>query len=325
MSKNKKLKVVLIAGGNGSANSLVALKRFTYQYINLKAIVPMSDSGGSSGKLRKELRVLPPGDILRAILALSETDYLILKKIFYQTRFENLGRLSKHNLGNLFLALSAKFNHNNFYQSCQALSQAVGALGEVYPASVDYTNLVAQLNNGEVIEFEHNIDKPKYNKQLNIEKVWLKPQVKIFTPAFQALIEADYVFFGPGSLYTSIIASILPQGFKTAFKKTKAKLIYIFGNIRHLNGETGPRKFSQFVKELENYIGRELDFIIYNSHVLNDLERQKYQLKKWQHLDCDDYNLNKPQRVIKADFERYGGGLCPDRLSEVLKQIMLKK
>ena len=223
-----KKKIVVIGGGNGSAVSLVALKQ-NIELFDITAVISMSDSGGSSGKLRKKFNTLPPGDILRAVLALSKYDYLMLKNIFYQPRFTNCGKLDTHNLGNLFLTLTSDYC-GDFMSALEALSQSVLASGKVFPVSLSPTNLVAKLDNGNIIQTEEFIDNPSYNRGLKIEKVWLEPEVEIFPQAQNAIEQAEYLVISPGSLYTSLISTLLPKGVKEAIKKSKAKIIYISGN-----------------------------------------------------------------------------------------------
>src|SRR3989339_2031331 len=157
-----KKNVVVIGGGNGSAVCLEGLKTYT-NIFDISAVISMSDSGGSSGKLRKEFNTLPPGDIMRAVLSLSKYDYQSLRKIFYQPRFSGLGKLDTHNLGNLFLTLTIQFT-GNFIHAIEAMSHSVEAKGRVYPVSLENINLVAELENGKVIKTEAFIDNPVYNR-----------------------------------------------------------------------------------------------------------------------------------------------------------------
>ena len=329
--------IVTIAGGNGSAISITALKRFIPD-ISLSAIVCMSDSGSSSGRLRKELGVYPPGDILRAVLAMSFYDYNLLKDIFNKTRFENAGKLDKHSLGNIFLSLSEKYS--SFMDGVEALKQAVNAVGEVYPTTLEKNNLVAELENGDIIFGEGSICEPSYDRNIKIKKVWLEKEStvtaesavmadkkenkevpEIYLETKKVLEKADYIFLGPGDLYTSIIATILPEGFKKVLQKTSAKLVYIFGNAIHSDGETGPTNFSEAVLILEKYIGRKFDLVVYDNHVLNNEELINYKERGWEPVNYDKENLSE-HNILECDYERTGGGLCPDKLAVSLKEII---
>lgn len=317
---NQKRRVVVIGGGNGSAIAIVALKQ-NLERFDISSVVSMSDSNGSSGRLRREFKTLPPGDIMRVVLAMSVYDYPILKDIFYRPRFKNSGKLDSHNLGNLFLTLSAKYC-GSFLKSVSALSQSVKAVGQVYPATLRQTDLVAELTNGDIIRTEGFIDRPRYNRGFKIKKVWLEPKkARAYVPALKAIKQADYVILSPGSLYTSLIAALLPVGIKAALAKTKAKLIYTIGNAYHTHGETGPEKLSDFVKQLERYLPRPLDLVIYNNHQLNPLQKKKYKERGWAVFAKDTQNL-PGRRVMGADFERAEGGLCSIRLGKILKKVL---
>ncbi len=279
----------------------------------------MSDSGGSSGRLRREFKTLPPGDIMRAVLAMSPYDFQTLKQIFYRNRFSVKGKLHKHNLGNLFLAFSAKYNRD-FMSAVQALEQAVEAVGHVYPATLDRNDLVAELTNGKIIRTEGKIDRPGYNRKLRIKKVWLEPKSRAYSEAKRAIEKADAIILGPGSLYTSVAAALLPAGIKQAIKKSKAKIIGVVGNAYETIGETGPTKFSECVKEGEKYLPRKCNVVIYNNHRLNSQEKKYYSKRNWALYDFDPQNL-KEHNIIQGDFERSGGGLCAEKLGKILLKI----
>ncbi|MFH1946955.1 MAG: gluconeogenesis factor YvcK family protein [Candidatus Magasanikbacteria bacterium] len=314
------LKIVVVGGGNGTAITLNALKKLN-NVLEISAVVSMSDSGGSTGRLRDEFNTLPPGDVMRAVLAMSPFPFPILKKIFYKNRFENVGKLDKHNLGNLFLVLGEQYG-GDYVQSVRALEQAVDAVGHVYPVTLQVNDLVGELDNGEIIKTEGELDQPKYDKNLRIKKVWLEPEAKIYEDATKVLEQADYIIFGPGSLYTSIVATTLAKGFKEAVEKSNAKLIYIAGNARHDNGETGPKKVSEAVRELQSYLPRNLDSVVCNNHKLSSEEKDFYNSRGWETVPCDVENCDC--EVVQGDFERKGGGLCDEKLSDILKNIIKK-
>ena len=317
-----KKRIVVIGGGNGSAISLGALKQ-NLKLFDLSAVISMSDSGGSSGRLRRQFKTLPPGDIMRAVLALSKYDYASLRKIFYQPRFSGTGKLDTHNLGNLFLTLAAQYC-GDFLKALDALSQSVDTVGKVYPVTLKPVDLVAELTNGRVVKTEAFIDKPRYNRGWKIKKVWLEPRCPVYIKAAEAIKKADYIILSPGSLYTSIIATLLPQGVKEAIKKSKAKIIYVAGNTYRADGETGPEHLSGVIKHLEEYLPRPVDKVIYNNHKLNKQEKKYYQFKRWSFLGYDVENL-PPGKILNFDFEKPGGGLCPPKLGQLFKKIFQPK
>lgn len=315
---NKK-KIVVIGGGNGSAVSLVALKQ-NINLFDISAVISMSDSGGSSGRLRKEFGVLPPGDIMRAILALSKYDYPLLKKIFYTNRFDETGKLSKHNLGNIFLTLATKYS-GDIRLAIKSLLQSVEAQGEVFPATLQSCDLVAELQNGQKIFGEANIDEPNYDRKYKIKKVFLEPKVKANLEAIEAIKNADYIVLCSGSLYTSVVATLLPVGMIEAIKKSHGKLVYVCGNAYRTDGETGPENMADAAAVLQSVLPRAIDFVLCNSHILNKVEKKNYREKNWGVLENNAKEI-KNSKVIIFDYERAGGGLCSFKLGAMFKKIM---
>lgn len=315
-----KKKIVVIGGGNGSALCLEGLKKFFGKF-DISAIVSMSDSGGSSGKLRKEFNTLPPGDIMRAVLSLSKHDYKVLREIFYKPRFENTGKLDSHNLGNLFLTLISQYS-GNFLQALEALSQSVEAKGRVYPVTLENCNLVAELQNGDIIRTEEFIDNPRYNRGLKIKRVWLEPDCQAYTEAVKAIESSHCIILSPGSLYTSLIATLLPKGIKEAIAKNRqAKLVYVAGSAYRLDGETGPERLSDFILQMEKYLPRKIDLVIHSNHKLNAKQKQFYKSKNWGVFEFDKKNF-KGIKVKSLDLEAADGGLNPAKLAAVLKSII---
>jgi len=318
MKDIQKQRVVIIGGGNGSAFSINAFKPWRKDF-EISAVVSMSDSAGSTGLLRQEFNCLPPGDVMRAILAMSPYDYKILKKIFHSNRFTE-GKLERHNLGNLFLVLASEYT-KNYLQTIRAFEQAVEAVGHVYPNTLEKNDLVAGLSNCEIITSEAFIDRPRYPRGWRIKKAWLCPKVKAYDGAKEVINSADYIIFSPGSLYTSVIAAILPDGFKDAIADSKAKLIYIQGPGYEMDGETGPIKLSEAVGELEAYLPRKLDLVAYNSHKHTKAEKAFYAKNRWALGEMDFTKLPK-NKVLGFDFEKKGGGICSDKISKNIKKIL---
>lgn len=311
------MRIVTIGGGNGSATVLEALKQHR-DIFDISAVVSMSDSGGSSGRLRKEFNTLPPGDIMRAVLSLSVYDYKLLKSIFFRKRFSGCGKLDEHNLGNLFLVLAAKYA-GDYVFAMRALEQAVDAVGRVYPATLDQTDLVVELSNGQNVKGEAKIDTPSYDRSLRIKKAQLEPEGKIYSGARDVIEGAGAIIFCPGSLYTSVVATLLPLGVKEAIAKSKAKLIYVPGSVYELEGETGPERLSDFVKELQSYLPRKIDLVVHNVHKLNTEERQKYQNKKWA-VFANDKEKIPEYKVMGVEYEKPVGVFWIERLGEILKE-----
>lgn len=308
-----------MGGGNGTATVLRGLKQFPTVF-EISAVVSMSDSGGSSGKLREEFKTLPAGDVLRAVLSLSIYDYkTVLKPLFYKKRFKDVGKLDGHNLGNLFLILAQNYNGSDFLSAVRALEQAVEAAGTVHPATLENSDLVAELEDGKIVKTEAKIDRPDWGWDNTIKKVWLEPDVQANPGALKALEEADYIILGPGSLYCSVIAATLAGGIKEAISRSKARLIHVVGNKYELDGERGPTSLCTSLWKLEEYLPRKIDMVIFNTMELSDRQRDHYEQKRWELLKYDPGHVKK-SLVIGKPFERDSGGLSAIRLGQILKE-----
>lgn len=264
------MKIAVIGGGTGTYTALTGLKNYTS---NLTAVVTMADSGGSSGILRDEFGVLPPGDVTRCLVALSN-DSGRLRELF-DYRFNGVDE--KHKLGNLIMTALEKITGN----PAEAIKEAAKILsitGRVVPVTIDRAHLYAELEDGQIIMGESNIDIPKHNPNLKIKRVWLEPKCYIYRETSEALLDADAIIIGPGDLYTSIIPNLVVSGMPDILRKSKAKKIYIC-NIMTKHGETNNFKASDFVYMVEDYIGQKLDYIICNSQ-RPDSELMKYYTKE---------------------------------------------
>lgn len=313
---------VIIGGGNGASKSIMALKPFLSEF-SLSAVIPMSDSGGSSGILRKEMNTLPPGDILRAILAMSPYSGDLLRDIFYSNRFSEVGKLSQHNVGNLFLTLAGQFGGNMEY-AITALHQAVKAVGTVYPVTTQISDFCVELSNGDIVIGEHEIDKPTYNRSLRISRAWLQPTPLLHGGARQAIESADSIVIGPGSLYTSNIAALCVEGMMDALRSSSAKFIFVAGDAYQKDGETGPTKLSEMILELENFLPRPLDTIIVGNDKLSDRQLAGYDKKGWVPF-VDDVSPEQDKRIVNALIQREDGfGIDPNKLGLTMRENLLK-
>ncbi|RAO99912.1 hypothetical protein PW5551_00555 [Petrotoga sp. 9PW.55.5.1] len=281
--------IVTIGGGTGLSQILRGLK--WYKDIDIVSVVTVTDDGGSSGIIREDFNILPPGDLRNNILALAEKETLMTKLLQY--RF-NEGFLKNHNLGNIILLGLIRINGNNLPLAIKTLSDALKIKGRVYPSSLDSIKLVAQFDDGEIVFGETAI----VSKNKKIKKVWLDGNSEAFEESILAIQNADIIVFGPGSLYTSIIPNILVDGIRNAVNQSKAKKIYI-SNIMTQPGETTKYTLKDHVSELENYLGEKMDYIIANkSKFTPDIIERYYKMgSEPVLLDMED-----DERVLQEDL-----------------------
>ena len=250
MALKRNLKVVTIGGGTGTFTLLTGLKKYTN---SLTAVVSMADSGGSTGRLRDEFGILPPGDVRRALIALSSAPEQLLLRQLFEYRFEKGNGLSGHSFGNLFLtALNGIFGGDQV-KAIKEAGKLLDIKGEVLPVTLTDTHLVARLEDGTLIRGETNIDIRLVRPDLKILDVFLDPPAEASIGAIKAIKRADLVVIGPGDLYTSIIPNLLVKGIKEAIAKTRGKVIYVC-NIMNKYGETDGFKASNYITELQGYL-----------------------------------------------------------------------
>ncbi|QSX07814.1 YvcK family protein [Alkalibacter rhizosphaerae] len=224
-------RVVVVGGGTGSSVILRGLKLFTE---NITAIVTVADDGGGSGVLREDLGMLPPGDIRSCILALADDEGIMQQLLNY--RFEE-GMLKGQSFGNLFLAAMNGIS-GNFMEAVKNASDVMAIKGTVLPISLDQITLRATFQNGETVNGESIIPARAIERKTKIKEVSIDPaDAKPLPEAIDAIMDAQAIIIGPGSLYTSIIPNLLVEGMKEALLKTKAKRFYI-SNIMTQPGET---------------------------------------------------------------------------------------
>lgn len=252
----KKQKIVTIGGGAGSFMVLSGLKKYP---VDLSAIVSMADDGGSSGALRRELGVLPPGDARQCLIALAEGDR-ILKELFAY-RYDN-GGLKGHVFGNLFLATLEKAA-GGFDAAIKLTENILKIKGRVLPVTLDSVNLIAELKNGGKIAGESKIY-GYADGLIDLKKLYLKPAAALNPEAEKAIKRADKIVICPGDLCSSLIASFLVKGLGRAIARTKAKVIYV-SNLITKPGQTDGFVLADYVEILEKYLGRgAIDYVVYN-------------------------------------------------------------
>ena len=259
---NRGPKIVAIGGGTGLSTMLKGIKKITN---NITAVVTVGDDGGSSGKLREELGVLPPGDIRSCIAALADDEDLVAK--LFQYRFKDCAGLSGHSFGNLFLTAMCETT-GNMVKAVQESSKVLSIRGRVLPSTLDDMRLVAEMEDGSIIKGESNI--PESGKK--IKTLFTEPNnCKPLEDVIYAINDADLIILGPGSLYTSVIPNLLIKDIAKAVNDSKAKKIYVC-NIMTQPGETDGFSVSDHIKTLFKHAG--YNHIINAVLVNNDLPEE---------------------------------------------------
>ncbi len=280
-------KIVTIGGGTGHFQILRGLKNYECE---ITAIVSMSDDGGSSGRLRDEYGILPPGDVRQCMIALaSESESKILRELFGY-RFKD-----GHNLGNLIITALT-----SIYGDSSAAIKEAGKLlkikGRVLPITIDSSILIGESENDEIIRGESRLDVFS-NLQYKIKKIYHEPKSFLYFEAGEAIRKADKIIICPGDLYGSILPNFIVEGVPKALQESRGKKIYVV----NLFTKEGTYNFnaSDFLNEVEKYSGVEMDKIIINSSKLSDEVLNKY-LSEKSKLVKDD--LGDDLRIIRGEF-----------------------
>lgn len=281
-------KITVLGGGTGTFVVLSGLKQFD---VDLGAVVTMTDSGGSTGKLRVQLGVLPPGDLRQCFVALSEAPDLWRKLFLY--RFEN-GDFEGHNFGNIFMSALEKVSPS-YDDVLSTVKFVLKSKGDVFPVTHETTHLCVEYENGKVLKGEGHIDENQM-EQSRIKRAFLDPEVDAHSAAVDRILSSDIVVIGPGDLYTSIIPVLLPRGVQKAIQETKAKLVYIV-NLMTKSGQTVNYTAGDHVKDLENYTGRKMDVIVAHNGPIEERILDWYE-DHHEHPVVDD--LGSDSRVVRA-------------------------
>lgn len=262
------LKVAVIGGGTGLSTILRGLKRYP---IDITAIVTVADDGGSSGSLRSDFDVPPPGDIRNVLVALSEVEPLVQE--LFQYRFTGSTDLAGHPTGNLLIAAMTNIT-GDFASAVQKLSEVLKVRGRVLPVCNTPLCLCAEYDDGTIIQGESLI--PTIDKKIK-RVYYTKEDAKALHEAVEAIMEADLVLLGPGSLYTSIIPNLLVKDISKEICASKAEKIYI-ANIMTQPGETSHFSLEEHLIVLEQYLGKNIIHkVIVNNQEVDSLYMKQYE------------------------------------------------
>ncbi len=271
------LNCVAIGGGNGLSTLLSGLKKFVaadesefVRLENLSAIVAVSDDGGSSGRLRDELQMPPPGDIRNCMVALSEDSHLLSK--LFRHRFTGSGDLGGHSFGNLFLAALSEIT-GDFAEAVKLSSEILASKGHIFPATISDVRLAADLFDGSIVRGETNVSQVGNSiKRLRLEPENCHPMPE----ALAAIIDADIITVGPGSLFTSLLPPLLVKGVSEAISESAAVKIFIC-NLMTQAGETSgfsARRHLEIVREYAPQV--DFDFVVVNTSPISEAQTEIY-------------------------------------------------
>ena len=262
-----KRKVVVLGGGTGSSTLLRGLKEFP---VDLTAIVSVCDDGRSTGVLREEFSIPAVGDIRRVLVALSETEPLVMELFNY--RFHTTSDLDGHTVGNLLLTASSEIT-GNLSDGIEALSKVFNLKGKVVPLTEDNVVLMGEMADGSVVEGEHNITE---NKNA-VKRVFYKEKPVPTKEAVQALEEADLIVLSMGSLFTSIIPNLICEEIVEAIDRSKGKIMYVCNMVTQ-PGETEDFKVSDHIRLINQYLGkRKVDVVVANDGAIDEKMAKRYE------------------------------------------------
>jgi len=321
-------KLVAIGGGTGLSTMLAGLKQLVGTPLvntpddeiwieTLSAIVTVSDDGGSSGRLRDELQMLPPGDIRNCMIALSE-DANLLSRLF-RYRFRGDGELGGHSFGNLFLAALTEVT-GDFTEAIRLSSEVIASKGHIYPATLSDVRLVADLEDGTVVRGETQISASK----VPIRRLHLEPEQCLPLPqALNAIRTADIITVGPGSLYTSILPNLLVAKVARVIGESSATKIFV-SNLMTQPGETDGYSAREHLEAVRKYAPEiHFDFVVVNNRRISDEQAERYAAEGAYQIGIDDPiddALDQTTEVMRGDLLDDGQKVRhhSDRLAQVV-------
>lgn len=316
-------KLVAIGGGTGLSTLLAGLKRLVGKtddllwIESLSAIVTVSDDGGSSGRLRDELQMLPPGDIRNCMIALSEDSNLLSRLFKY--RFRGDGGLGGHSFGNLFLAALTEVT-GDFTEAIRLSSEVLASKGHIFPATISDVRLTAELADGTVVRGETQIS----SSRVPIRTLRLEPEKCLPLPqALRAIRDADIITVGPGSLYTSILPNLLVAQVARVIGETHATKIFV-NNLMTQPGETEGYSARKHLETIKKYAPEiHFDFVVINDRRVSKEQEELYAAEGANQIGLDepiDDAIDQATEVVRADLLDSGEKVRhnADRLAEVV-------
>jgi len=289
-------KIVVIGGGTGTMAVLSGLKK--YRDFDISVIVSMTDDGGSNAVIRDEFGLLPLSDLRKSIIALAETDNVLLRQLFTY-RFDKGEGISGHTLGNLMMAALAQITGGE-NKAVEAACRLFKVRGAVLPVTLEKTYLVATYDDGEKVRGEHLIDEPEKHSQRHIKKLIVEPAVAANPVALKAIAAANFIIIGPGDLYTSTFANIVVPGVAKAIQKSAGEIIFI-NNLMTKKGQTNNFTASMMVDEFARYVGRLPDLVLQHNKQPSKKVVAWYAFHGEEPI-VDDLGKEQPYGIMRADL-----------------------
>jgi uncharacterized cofD-like protein len=314
------LRVVAIGGGTGLSTLLRGLKRYAPSALgagipggaptsirDLAAVVTVTDDGGSSGRLRKNFNMLPPGDLRNCMVALSEDERLMSR--LFRHRFQAGGELEGHSFGNLFVAALTEMT-GDFGHALKLAGEVLAMRGQIYPATFTNTTLVARMANGSVVRGETNITA---SKEQIVELSLDPPVVEPLPETLAAIADADLITLGPGSLYTSLITNLLVQGIPEALASAKGTRVYI-ANLMTQANESLHLTASQHIERIYAHTRQPVfDYALLNTAPVSESLRERYAVQGAETIQPDIERIEAMGiRCITGNFAAEGDVLRHD-------------
>ena len=294
-AKKKRPHIVTIGGGTGSFVLLSGLKAYP---VHIAAIVSMADDGGSTGILRDELGVLPPGDVRQCLSALARATPEVRELFSY--RFAD-GALRGHNVGNLFLSALEKTT-GSFTKAVAVAGKILNVYGRVVPVTEGDMHLLVELNDGTLLEGEHKLDDNARVRDTGVRAVTLTRPVTAHRDALRAIHDADAVIIGPGDLFGNTIPNLLVDGIPEALRDTSARLI-IVANVTNKKGLTEGFHSDDYVARIEQYLrGRHVDVLVCNTGVPRADVARRYEAQEGENMFVTCNHHTTPYTVVHGDF-----------------------
>jgi len=314
------LRVVAIGGGTGLSTLLRGLKRYAPSALgtgipgdaptcisDLAAVVTVTDDGGSSGRLRKNFNMLPPGDLRNCMVALSEDEHLMSR--LFRHRFQAGGELEGHSFGNLFVAALTEMT-GDFGHALKLAGEVLAMRGQIYPATFTNTTLVARMANGSIVRGETNITA---SKEQIVELSLDPPVVEPLPETLAAIADADLITLGPGSLYTSLITNLLVQGIPEALAAAKGTRVYI-ANLMTQANESLHLTASQHIERIYAHTRQPVfDYALLNTAPVSESLRGRYAVEGAETIQPDIERIEAMGiRCITGNFAAEGDVLRHD-------------